>query len=419
MLNTKKWNLFFLTSFLLNLIIIEVSFPSLGLRGELFAEVGTNFLYHARYTGFFESLLKTDTGYLPLFPRLISMFVHGVFPDFWFSLIVSQVTFIGVSLAGALLNLERFQNIFNHRKLTWVLSILYCFHHDYDQFALVNISYAFVPLIFFILSALVLNPEKKVGLLGPCIIALVFLSKAAFLSFFPALLLVLLWGVKFKQKNSVVTSCVGILCLMIQVGMLMYHRNEGPSTQANSIVVSLENELGFCGTMIQQTLFPLIKDAHGINLLLFMIALAATLGLIFAIRWKPEVFRVALIFISVLIGATIILDKSFGVKFDEPGLGFASTRFYWDRGKLISHYAAFFLILYLVIHADKLKKYSKVLVGYVLLINFSVLGNRVFYDRDPYRYEEYSFSHWKKDYPLTLEKEFCVPINPKGWRFCR
>lgn len=412
-------NPFFISAFVLNLVIIELSFTSLGLRGELFAEVGTNFLYHARYSGFWENILKTDTGYLPLFPRLISLFVHYIFPDYWFPFIVNQITFIVVSLAGASLNLERFKIIFNNRWVTWFFSILYCFHHDYDQFSLVNISYAFVPLVLFVFAKELLKPSDFIDRPGLVIIGLAFLSKAAYLSFFPALLGAFVLAEKFKYKNLKWLSIIGMSCLVIQVAMLVVNRHEGPKTQEASLVQSFGVWLAYCGSMIHQTVFPIIKGAQLINIALWCLAVLSLLFIVWDICRKQSSLAKVIVFSSiVLIGSAVILDKSFGIVFDEPGFGFAGTRFYWDRGKLISHYASFFLVVYFVINSVELKKYFRFVLPYLFIINFSVLANRIFYDRDLYKTEIQSFSHWKRDYPLTLQNEFCIPINPKGWKFC-
>lgn len=415
----KKCNLYFLSAFFLNLAVIEVSFPSLGIRGELFAEVGTNFLYHARYTGFWENLLKTDTGYLPLFPRLISLLVHGVFPDYWFPFIVNQMTFVVVSLAGALMNLDQFQCVFKNRWVTWFFSVLYCFHHDYDQFALVNIGYAFVPVVFFVYVKEFVKPAEGIDYTGLGIVGLAFLSKAAYLSFFPALMFAFYLSLKLKQKNLFWISSIGMLFLLVQLLMLLLHKQEGPKAQAAPLVQTFGVWLAYCGTMIAQTLFPVIKGARVLNLFLLILATAGTLWISLQLFFKNRVKAKVIIFsLMVLFGAAVILEKSFGIRFDGPGFGFASTKFFWDRGKLISHYAAFFLVVYLVLNSIEQKKYLQFLLPYIFIINFATLGNRIFYDRDLYKNEAQSFSHWKRDYPLTLQSEFCIPINPKGWKFC-
>lgn len=419
-MNSKhNWNYFFLSAFLLNLAIIEVSFPSLGIRGELFAEVGTNFLYHARYSNLWENILKTDTGYLPLFPRIIAVFVHAFFPEYWFPFIVNQTTFVVVSLAGALLNLDRFKTVFNHRWATWFFSVLYCFHHDYDQFALVNISYAFVPAVFFVFARALLKSTDSLDGLGLAIIGLAFLSKAAYLSFFPALVATLLLGFKTKSRNLTLLSIFGIAFLLIQGVMLKLHMQEGPKSQATPMVEVLVGGIAYCASILNQTFFPIIKGALTLNAGLSILAIGVIVFIILqSRREQASEFQVALFSSIVLIGAALVLSKSFGIKFEDNLFGFASTRFLWDRGKLISHYASFFLVVYLVVNSVKLKKYLRYVLPYVFIINFSTLGNRIFFDRDPFKTDAQSYSHWKRDYNLTLKKEFCVPINPKGWEFC-
>jgi len=407
-------NPFFLSAFFLNLLIIEFSFPSLGIRGELFAEVGTNFLYHARYSSFWENILKSDCGYLPLFPRLISLVIHFLFPDYWFPFLVNQLTFVTVSLAGAMLNFERFHTVFNQRWLTWFFSVLYCFHHDYDQFALVNISYSFVPLVFFVFVQELLKPASSIDYLGLVILAIAFLSKAAYLAFFPALLASYLLGLKMKQKNLQWLSLAGMAFLIVQVLMLILNNHEGPKVEGASLAQSLVNSVAYSGAILHQTLFPVIKGASFINLVLWIVALILMGALAFEVGFKRVVFFASI----VLACSSLILEKSFGIVFDEPGLGFASNRFYWHRGTLISHYAAFILVVYLVLYSERLKRYRPIAMIWVFIINFSVLGNRIFYDRDPFRKEVNSFSHWERDYPQTVQKDFCIPINPKGWKFC-
>ena len=175
-----------------------------------YAEAVTNFLHYAREEKFAANLLITDAGYLPLLPRLITLFYLKLLriPSAYVLYFMQATACLLCSMVWAFFVLYPFHGMmrFSNRILWCILVMLTCFCEETLFFT--NLAYWGIYLLLLLLAA---ELEEfpgwiYVGLLG--ISALVCLSKGTYAVMFPLMILYLVFFRRSIGKRNKFYACV-------------------------------------------------------------------------------------------------------------------------------------------------------------------------------------------------------------------
>ncbi len=187
---------------------------------EFFCEGGLNFFYHARFSPFFTALFTLDMNYLPLFQRIVAFGIHSFSTlDALAPLIQSVTALLLGSLFCASICLPFFES--PTFPLTWrlFLALVVGMNADLDLHYYINFIYlAALPLLFTAMRigerGISDGTTRWVVGVG---VAVLFLSKSAFIAYFP-IFLILLWN-EYREQRPFGWLIMGLSGGLLQVAI--------------------------------------------------------------------------------------------------------------------------------------------------------------------------------------------------------
>jgi hypothetical protein len=244
--------IYFLATLFLYSIYLCLTQPDWILGGQMWAEMATNYFPVARDGSLIERLFATDSGYIPLLPRLIAL-IGSTFglpaiatPYFytWVAMLLSAV------MVGAFC-LRPFRAIVPSDVLRFTCGLIVLLAADFETRTFINFTYFGIFLIA-VITALSLS-EQDVDVPKWCwLILLLMLSKPAVLTILPAMVVV---SFVAKRRFRLITVAAMILCIIQLIQMAVSHQNgsfapHSTYTTFEKIDAGLRYAWGFLGGML-------------------------------------------------------------------------------------------------------------------------------------------------------------------------
>lgn len=207
--------------------VLAVSFPSLFVHGEMFAEAGNDYFPTAHFAPLWQKLTALDYVYWPLVGRVLALLVE------WSPLPVSLVPFAYQGLAMTIIALScasfalpACRKIVPNDWARLVVCLGLVFQPDAMTKAFINAPY-YLAIPYFLFLVL-LPGEKTMSQRQACgwgmLLAVAGLSKPHFLAFVPALGLLGLWSLRRKRWDVVTIVSMALAALALQLGIMATHR---------------------------------------------------------------------------------------------------------------------------------------------------------------------------------------------------
>lgn len=217
MYNLARKETYFTLSFVL-CILIKLLFldKSLTFDSQLWAEAGTNYFLAPHQHGFWKSFLVLDFGYIPLWPRLVANIIYFLnIKPYLIPYFYQIFTILFISLCTAFINLTRNRVLISSDRLRFFLSLLFCFHLDYELHTFINFSYwALIPCIFilswFYFSDSIQNLSKSEQFFSVSFVILALLSKAMMVALLPVIFLLFIRNKQFLLSKILLLSTAAI-----------------------------------------------------------------------------------------------------------------------------------------------------------------------------------------------------------------
>ncbi len=254
----KNLNWYFLLSFLSIFVYIFFKYPTLSYHSELWAEQGTNYLYHAINSSFMVNLLATDAGYLVLIPRLIAYFAVKIFPIYYFPYLTNLFGLIFVSFTISFINSCKFRSLISSDCYRFVISLIlgYFLLPYHENLTYVNFSYHGLLLCSLLLFFPVNKLKFSLRIALSLFIALLCLNKFHYVIFFPIYFVITITGVRKKRPNSLfyLPSLVAFVIQILNILSISASDSMIQGRLHTSLPQYLSNELDAIGAYIQSFL---------------------------------------------------------------------------------------------------------------------------------------------------------------------
>lgn len=412
-------NPFFYISFFIIFISIYFKFPSLSYSAEIWAETGTNFLDNALKNDFFDALTIPEFGYLPLFQRVISLFVVKVLGlVLSYPYVIQIITLTLISFYSSIFNLKIFRDIISSDVLRFILSLAIGLGPDYDDYSFINFPYFGFTLC---LTVLFINLNKlsiRWTLIFLFFSAIIICSKGVFIIFVPLYFCAFILHLYFGNKRAIFFYGTLVFASMVQLMyMLMHLSPTGPGNGDKVPLPELINHVLYSIWNTFNSLFffqkyPSEIGVPGFNILYFilLIVLISWVGIKFFKKGKkmPLLFFLttiylagASIFLMLLLNKVWFWEDRFTINWD----------FYvkvplmrWTYFAVIGTFLSLAEILYLVL---PIKEIAVTLSAWFCLQSF-IVPFMEFRDH----FAENSNSNWEAYKNMLHLPAYYIPVNP-------
>ncbi len=421
-LQWKLGNYFFVAAFLLIFGALVFKFPSLGIRGEFWAESATNFFNNAVNVSFWHSLSATDTSYLPLLPRLISELLAGGLHLYRaFPMITGLISLAFVAFFASFITARPFRAIIPSDWARFLLALTLGFVANYENFTFNNFAYFGVYFLFLVIF---LTKERltKLELITTIVLgALLFTSKGFFLVFLPVYAYFLYEAWRKKSRPSVWFYGLTTLAGLVQLVVTAHNLNKW--SIATTVHTTLWQKIGLTIFLFLRTVTTLVfgsnTDISGKLAFVTVIVILGLIGYLIYRLWRAQQSE-----LSRFVGVSLILLVfSLGLSvlsLADVNTAAVSFRVY-ETLPLIRWYlfSFFFVLMIFVAVLSAAVKDQKVLVLILLIVGarFSLLGFASYQENfaETAFNSQVSFSQWQYFAPLLNDPDYCIPINPNPW----
>ncbi len=425
--NNKK---LYLITVLLVFCLVSIKAPVLTFKAEPYAEQIFNFLNNGRKFNFFQNLVIMDAGYLPLFQRLIALFIIKMGLNTGItSYIMSNASVIVVGMMVSVFTLSYYKK-YGNRLYRFLISLIFGVFNILpytETHTFIDFGYMCIILIFFIALLDFQKIEIKRYICLMILVFLLCLSKSHTIVLFPICILIqiLLWKILSKREKIF----LNIICItsLIQMIYILNHKNVWAQNDLES-KVSFLDVINIGTHQIVQQFINLIYPGIAPNqeilnynlffLVVLIFLISVIIYLFFKIKNKESLLLVVLIGIIFGVSYLNVVTKMWK---DNNGL--------WTNalGSINSRHAALIKISYILIFLflpfcikqlelkfknekkDSIEKKSEIFLAIIiimLIFRYSSITND-----DIYRYDNI-FSDWKIYSKFYETGKYTIPIEP-------
>ena len=423
--------------FLALLCILGVNlflYPTSFFKAEMWAEAGTNYFYHAHYSGFIQNLIQDDYGYLPWLPRLISNMVEQLHvPLRYLPQVYQGISIIFVSLCCALPALPFFRFVVASDFLRFLLAFSLALNFDYDLHMYINMTYyAAVPLTLFLFFpdqiAEALQRKRRVwsvalGLFGLLIMA----SKALFIVMAPLFAILWLRAVWQKNRVQITLTTLTLLGAVIQVLGIAYHAmHKVLPTEHLPLRTLLKSTLfNTVGLFYYAAIGNLLRTDLAVPAALFLVSTLLLLVYSAFYTYKKQDGRrlwwlICALVTAVLSSAMVTLN-SFSISMPHRlalDFDYMSKRAWFIAVVPVYFFVAWQFLIWLQRKTENKTQFKKLTLQFLAVAVF-VASNGPFHEsqRRDVGWPEVGYSQWATFAPLMAESpdHYCVPLNPFLW----
>ena len=434
--NSKK--LYGCVSFMI-FFIINVKAPIISFHAEPYVETLSNFLIYGIHKNFIQNLLIPDAGYLPLFTRVIGLFIIKIFGFNlkWTVFFMQNVGILLITLFSSLFVTDKFKKYGNFLFRMCIAIILgggVTLTSSVEGYYFFNfIYYGFVALIFFSLMDFSRLKKRNYTIIV-ILTSFIVMSKSHYITLFPiAFAILILFRKKITKREKIYLSIL-IIASFFQFLFIKMNSSGGLIDQEiryptiSEILYRLTQQFIF-------VFFPVITDMYNIGFLniTFLIGWFFLFGINFffllKLKNKESIISVGLL---VLIVEVIILNISttgsmFG--WNQPYNWLNTSIILNARHSLfiiISYICLIILMLYnikkILLNNDKtikfiklkqFEKYVYIILSFILIIRFSAFDNNEAKNQysNSIKVEE-SISDWKNYYKFFKSENYLIPEEP-------
>lgn len=436
--NNKKYNkrLYFLTSIMI-FFMINVKVPIVSFNSEPYVETLSNFLFFGRNENFLNNLFISDSGYWPLFQRLIGLVIIKLFHFNlkWIIFIMQNTGVIFITLFSSLFVLEKFQKygIFLFRlciaiilgggvTLTSSIEGYYFFNFTY---------YGIVALIF--ISLLDLNKlSKKIYIFILIFSFFINISKLYFIILFPITIFIFLFFWKKITDREKLYLIIISFSNFIQILYIKFNNSGNGLLESKINIPDINNLLYRITQQFIFLFFPEVNNSYNIAFLnitfLIIWFLFIGLNIYFFVSLKNKEIVISLILILIIIGTTFLNILTTGKMFGW------NSEFEWMKTSNIinmrhslfiniSYITLLVLTLYNInilffknnsnfMFYEKFKNFFYLIMIFVLIIRFSAFDNNVINSDYPVSLKkEEVISDWNNYNVFFKESDYIIPFN--------
>lgn len=294
--------LFFLTIlFYISLQMLEQA--SWLIRGEMWAEMATNYFVNAQSSSYFVNFFSTDSGYIPIPQRIIAFIGNGlhmpaaVIPYFytWSGIIMTAI------LVGSFCS-SYFSSLIKSDVLRFLVAISILTICDFETKTFINFTY-FSAFFIAIITALALVDRSREVPRWSWFVPIFMMSKPAVVSVLPMMLLT---AIVSKNRFRWITLVSAILAIFQVLQVVESHKNgvflavSVETSVFSKMLVSFEYFFGLLGKYFIGRFLELNKY------LAMVIGVMITIGVILVCKKKHNSMALAIVGLSMVFFNTVI-----------------------------------------------------------------------------------------------------------------
>lgn len=423
----EKFNFYFILVFF---VALSLKFclldSSLSFSAEVWAETATNYYMPPIELGFWQSFMKLDFGYLPLWPRLVAnlFYLLQVSPR-WIPLCYQFFSLVFISFCVAFINLKRNRTIISSDRWRLFLSLLLCLHLDYELHTFINFSYwSLIPTLFFTAALYFEQPSTSILTQGEknlmaIWISLCLLSKAIMVALLPIFFVAI-----FKKRSRFFFSI--FTCLAV-IQLVITFFNVPKINQFHSTLNPIEFIHNF---YIYGSLFPwflMFSNSHFLFTYKYVIAFISTALILYSGLKIYRHFNAKFWFILALCGSFLmslaIILRGYPQFFFINSLTDAFPFHHLKSRLLFFPIIVLYFLIFILKSTQSVSKVQSVLFIKNKEKLFSIFFVLIFIIKNPVLVSSLTPQH--RGFPTTKntlfsefsnpEKEECLPINPFPW----
>ena len=422
--------------------MINVKVPIVSFHAEPYVETLTNFLIYGIQKNFIQNLLIPDVGYLPLFTRIIGLFIIKIFGFNlkWTVFLMQNIGILLITFSASLFITNKFKKYGNFLFRMCVSIILgggVTLTSSVEGYYFFNfVYYGFVTLVFF--SLINFSRLKKINYLMILLLTfLIITSKSHYIILFPIAFLILVLLRKKINKREKIYLVIMIISSFFQLLFIKMNNSGGLVNQ--ELRYPTISEILY--RVVQQFIFvffPVITDMYNIGFLniAFLIGWFFLLGINFffliKLKNKESVISVTLLFL--IVGVVILNISTTGNMFgwNQPYSWLNTSIILNARHSLfiiISYICLIILmlynmkkILYRYLNTHSIFKFKNlkicekivyIIISFILIIRFSAFDNNEAKNQYPNSIKvERAISDWKIYYKFFKTENYLIPEEP-------
>lgn len=405
----KQQKIFLLCFLFLLAISIFQLYPFL-IDGAVWAEEITNF-FHYTYVdnNIFRVAKQTDAGYLPLFPRIISLVTRMLrIPYEWVSYFYAWTyVIVACLLLGWFCN-SKFRILIKSDYLRFFLVISIWLLYNVETRTFINIAYLLYFFVFYQILYFITNKADFDWTM--VFVPIVLVSKTHLLVFFPVLLYLL-----FCTSNKIrVVVGISVLLLVLQIITILLQATSGTMSHYLAMNVSIIQKL--CDTIIFEIqyiasfFFPYIKEKLFLYILGICINLFIIITFTLFLRNKSLCIsikkQIIVSFLIVLFAFVFVCFASYGRVFNTDVHLYGNSRIFATLNISI------IVFLFLLVNTLKNIKIYSVAVFFLFV---SIICQ--IYSTSSFSYNY--ISDWKNEANELNNEEFFINLDPFPWSYAR
>lgn len=422
--------------------MINVKVPIVSFHAEPYVETLTNFLMYGIQKDFIQNLLIPDVGYLPLFTRIIGLFIIKIFGFNlkWTVFLMQNIGILLITFSASLFITNKFKKYGNFLFRMCVSIILgggVTLTSSVEGYYFFNfVYYGFVTLVFF--SLINFSRLKKINYLMILLLTfLIITSKSHYITLFPIAFIILVLLRKKINKRERIYLVIMMISSFFQLLFIKMNNSGGLVNQ--ELRYPTISEILY--RVVQQFIFvffPVITDMYNIGFLniAFLIGWFFLLGINFffliKLKNKESVISVTLLFL--IVGVVILNISTTGNMFgwNQPYSWLNTSIILNARHSLfiiISYICLIILmlynmkkILYRYLNTHSIFKFKNlkicekivyIIISFILIIRFSAFDNNEAKNQYPNSIKvERAISDWKIYYKFFKTENYLIPEEP-------
>jgi hypothetical protein len=428
-----RHNHLFAISFVIVFLINAISFPSLMLKSEMWAEMGTNYFFHAHFSNLLANIKATDAGYLPWLPRIFALIGEyakvpiGYLPYYYG--FVASVLVAGFSSA---VSLPFFREYVASDLIRIICAVLLGTYLNYELHTFINMSYFGAIILVLIFWSYLRLEELSVRMaLGLAILIFgLAVSKALFISFLLPAVAICTWAMVRKKPRLLMIFFPFLVGLILQLAVTALNRHTMVQDVSmvpvfikilSAIVYTLGavyiNTIGF--------LFGFTSVASIGHRMWIIIAVPITGYLLYfaflRMNWRSLIWPSFLVF-SVAGTNFLINCVTFSHWYRIDKLNQSLYSLMQGRFWFIGNVAIFLWVVHIISKGlDVVKLRKNAVVANALFLLWIFGGPAVFrvnsIKNNDFSWPQVGYSNWGKFIAAKadLKDSICIPVNPYPW----
>ena len=395
--------------------------PTAALSPELYAEAGTDFYFHARYSDLIGNLWAPHGGYLPWFQRVLAVIVVKLFGFHeYYTNFIQILSLLFAAVFCSLLCLSPFERLIPSPLMRFALALNVGLFPQYNMYTFINFSYFGSVFALYMLFRESSARSRISELLLFISLAIIVCSKTFFVVFVPLFLLRAAVSARNGRWLYAGLWCLPVATELFQLGFMYTNRGLYTSTDATrmTFVQRVNETLYFYFYSVGNVLIQnrSIVDSPTAKMLVNL-SIGGLLGMFAAfvifLRRRKVVSALWIAALNILAAgslwlATIMMPIQ-EVKWAEPA--------FLDQSRWFL-FGYVFLLLALLGSLSALissRLFHLVASGYLALAAYGNTTRIVdYFDSD-----QTSFSQWGSYSHLLARDTYCIPINPYPWMLHR